>query len=104
MRFVPTPGRARGQGDPPPVPSTRARPAMARNAARARRRFLRFFPDGFRDATYVGWERDYKVETHRRWQIALADHEFERLLRTGQYSEVAARALRVEQQSRHGML
>src|SRR5688572_9321837 len=26
-----------------------------------RRRFLRFFPDGFADETYLAWERDYKA-------------------------------------------
>ena len=36
--------------------------------ARARRKFLRVFPEGFSDPTYLDWERDYKVESHRRWQ------------------------------------
>ena len=73
-------------------------------AARSRRRFLRQFPGGFRDPTYLDWERDYKVESHQRWQEALPQATFRRLLREGQAMEVASRALRVEQRSRHSML
>ncbi len=70
----------------------------------ARRKFLRYFPQGFRDATYLEWERDYKWETHKRWEVALSRAEFRRLLRAGEYREIAARAVRVEQQSRHSMI
>jgi len=31
-----------------------------------RRKFLRFFPGGFRDPTYVSWEREYKWSAHLR--------------------------------------
>src|SRR5688572_14819809 len=34
---------------------------------RCRRKFLRFFPGGFQDETYLDWERDYKVAAHARW-------------------------------------
>lgn len=73
-------------------------------AERCRRKFLRFFPDGFRDATYLDWERDYKWETHARWMEALGPDEFRRLLRAGKFVEIAARAVRVEQRSRHSMI
>ncbi len=73
-------------------------------AARCRRKFLRYFPGGFADATYLDWERDYKWQTHERWQEALGHPEFRRLLRAGEFAEVAARAVRVEQRSRHSML
>jgi hypothetical protein len=72
--------------------------------ARCRRKFLRFFPGGFRDETYLDWERDYKWETHERWEAALGPAEFRRLLRAGEHREIAARAVRVEQQSRHSMI
>ncbi|HSK19546.1 MAG TPA: hypothetical protein VK912_10405 [Longimicrobiales bacterium] len=72
--------------------------------ARCRRKFLRFFPGGFRDETYLEWERDYKWETHRRWKAALKPSEYRRLLDAGDYVEIAARAIRVEQQSRHSMI
>jgi hypothetical protein len=71
---------------------------------RCRRKFLRFFPGGFQDGTYLDWERDYKYETHRRWLKALGAAEFGRLLERGEFQEVAARAVRIEQQSRHSMI
>ena len=72
--------------------------------ARCRRRFLRFFPGGFTDDTYLDWERDYKWETHERWVAALGRAEFKRLLERGEHQEIAARAIRIEQQSRHSMI
>jgi hypothetical protein len=44
--------------------------------ARARRKFLRVFPGGFRDETYVDWERDYKWQAHLRWQRDLNEASF----------------------------
>jgi hypothetical protein len=72
--------------------------------ARCRRKFLRIFPRGFRDEDYLELERDYKWETHERWNEALGRKEFERLLRAGEFAEIAARAVRVEQRSRHSMI
>jgi hypothetical protein len=69
-----------------------------------RRKFLRFFPGGFRDPDYLEWERDYKWNSHERWQQALGKAEFRALLRKGEYAEAARRAVRVEQQSRHSMI
>ena len=77
---------------------------LTQPARRCRRKFLRFFPGGFRDETYLEWERDYKAETHQRWQAALARSEFQRLLRAGEHRTVAARAITVEQRSRHSMI
>lgn len=79
------------------------RSASAR-ALRCRRKFLRFFPGGFNDSTYLDWERDYKWETHLRWEGELNRPTFRRLLRAGEFAEIAARAMRVEQRSRHSMV
>lgn len=88
--------------------STAASPARDNRASagalRCRRKFLRYFPEGFRDETYIAWEREYKWETHERWEEALSREEFRRLLRGREFSEVAARAVRVEQRSRHSMI
>ena len=73
-------------------------------ALRCRRKFLRFFPGGFRDETYLDWERDYKWRTHLRWEEALNAGEFRRLLKAGEFNEIAARAVRVEQRSQHSMI
>jgi hypothetical protein len=72
-------------------------------AERCRRKFLRFFRKGFRDETYLAWERDYKWETHQRWEEALSRDEFRRLEQR-KYAEIAARAVRTEQKSRHSMI
>ena len=74
------------------------------SAERCRRKFLRFFPGGFRDETYLSWEREYKWETHERWEESRSREEFRRLLRAREFSEVAARAVRVEQRSRYSMI
>jgi hypothetical protein len=65
-------------------------------AARARAKFLRFFPNGFHDDTYVEWERDYKWQAHLTWRALLERREMERLLDAENYVEVALRAVRIE--------
>jgi hypothetical protein len=65
-------------------------------ARRCRRKFLRFFPDGFQDETYLAWERDYKWNANREWERMLNQSAFSRLLREGDYAEVALRAVRIE--------
>lgn len=77
---------------------------ISTKSATCRRKFLRFFPRGFQDVTYLAWERDYKWATHKRWADALGKSEFARLLSAGEFSEIATRAVRVEQQSRHSMI
>lgn len=86
------------------MPSSKRASPQSSGPARCRRKFLRFFPGAFRDETYLDWERDYKWETHRRWQAVLNRAEFHRLLVAGEHLEIAARAVRVEQQSRHSMM
>ena len=80
------------------------RKRLTPKAARSRRKFLHYFPRGFRDPTYLDWERDYKWETHERWEEALGERELRRLVRAGEFEEVARRAVQVEQRSRHSML
>ena len=53
---------------------------LASGPARARKKFLRYFPNGFRDETYLDWERGYKWETHERWEEALNRDQFRQLL------------------------
>ena len=77
-------------------------PSSAAN--RCRRKFLHFFPRGFQDKKYLAWERDYKWDTHQRWLEMLGRVEFRRLLRARAYKEIAARAIRIEQSSRHSMI
>ena len=65
-------------------------------AARCRRKFLRFFPRGFRDETYLSWERGYKYEAHEQWETELGRDTFGALLDEGRHAEAAARAVRIE--------
>jgi hypothetical protein len=93
---------------PPPDPrsvSRRARAktttsekrgALSREALRARRKFLRAFPGGFRDETYLDWERGYKWDAHRRWEAALDESTLEGLIKQKRYEEIAAAAIRIE--------
>ena len=57
---------------------------------------MRFFPDGFRDETYLEWERNYKAEAARAWQATLSAGRFAALLEAGQYADIAAEAIRIE--------
>ena len=63
---------------------------------RAKRKFHRFFPDGFRDETYLAWERDYKWQAHQEWLQHLNADAFRRALDDKRYKEVAGRAVRIE--------
>jgi len=65
-------------------------------AARCCRKFLRFFPRGFRDETYLAWERGYKYHAHEQWEAELGRDAFAALLREGRYAEAATRAVRIE--------
>ena len=63
---------------------------------RARKKFLRYFPEGFQDETYIDWERGYKWKAHERWMEALGASEFKSLLAKKRFSEIAAHAVRIE--------
>jgi hypothetical protein len=75
------------------VAARRSRPTPA---ARCRSKFLKYFPGGYRDATYVDWERDYKWQAHLKWRELLNRGELERLIDAGQHAEVALRAVKIE--------
>ena len=69
---------------------------MSAAAERCRRRFLRFFPNGFVDDTYLDWERNYKADAHARWRATLNRSAFRALLEAGDAGEIVARAVRIE--------
>jgi hypothetical protein len=70
--------------------------STAAAARRCRRKFLYYFPKGFRDETYVAWERDYKWKAHEQWNELLGRALFSDLLKEGKFQEIAARAVRIE--------
>jgi hypothetical protein len=65
-------------------------------ARRCRNKFLRYFPDGFTDETYVDWERGYKWNAHLRWREELGEAKLRALLRGGRHAEIAATAVKIE--------
>ena len=77
-------------------PSTRSHHAFAssRQLKAARRKFLSYFPKGFRDEDYI--ERGYKWDAHCQWREALGQSTFASLLRQRRFEEIALRALRIE--------
>jgi hypothetical protein len=85
-----------------PAPSRERRkrsvkaPQPNRLISRARRKFLRAFPGGFRDETYLDWERDYKWQAHLRWQDNLSEATFRRLIDQRQFETVARLASSIE--------
>ncbi len=74
----------------------RSRAKNSAQALRCRRKFLRFFPGGFRDETYIDWERGYKWTAHEQWNEALSRNKFRDLLKQREFAEIAARAVRLE--------
>src|SRR5437868_9898893 len=72
------------------------RPSNARNVERCRRKFLRFFPGGFQDETYIAWERGYKWKAHEEWEGLLDRSTFRSLLKERKYREIAAITVGIE--------
>lgn len=71
-------------------------------AARCRRHFELFYPEGFDDPTYLVAERALKERAHLEWQAELAGPTFRKLLARGEFRQVADAAVRIE--SRTSML
>jgi len=88
-------GRTRGERGAERISST-AGAAITPAAMRCRRKFLRFFPRGFADATYVDWERGYKWMAHERWTEELGVPAFRTMLRRGEHAEIARLAVGIE--------
>jgi hypothetical protein len=80
--------------------SARTRPIAAKpglpGAALARRKFLRAFPGGFRDETFVDWERAYKWNAHRQWHDVLGGEVFLAFIAERRFQDIAQAAIRIE--------
>lgn len=77
------------------VPARIHRPSAV-GARKARRKFLKVFPKGFRDETYLDWERNYKWGAHQRWAQTLSEPLFRAMLAQKSFDRVAATALGIE--------
>lgn len=60
------------------------------------KKFLFYFKKGFKDATYIAWERQYKEDAHKSFQEKLNKNDFRTLLEQRKYAEIAAIAVRIE--------
>jgi len=68
----------------------------ASSQLKCRKKFLRYFPGGFVDETYLDWERNYKWDAHERWEAQLGREALRELLRERQHVEIARRATSIE--------
>jgi hypothetical protein len=66
------------------------------SARDCRKKFLRFFPKGFTDDTYLDWERNYKAQAHARWDEVLNPDGYRALMRAGDHATIANHAVRIE--------
>jgi hypothetical protein len=64
--------------------------------ARCKRKFLRFFPEGFRDETYLDWERGYKWRAHHQWESALNRRAYRAKLSERRFLEIGTEAIKIE--------
>lgn len=82
----------------PPTSVRRARKSHpSRSVARkSRRKFLHYYPGGFSDADYLELERGYKWLAHERWLLSLNEASYRKMLRAGDYLEIAKRAISIE--------
>jgi hypothetical protein len=79
-----------------PLSGARASNVNYLGAARCRRKFELFYPDGFMDETYQVAERSYKERAHLEWQSELGPVAFRKLLARGEFRQIADTAVRIE--------
>jgi hypothetical protein len=69
---------------------------QGKNALKSRRKFLRYFPAGFADETYIDWERGYKWDAYERWCAELRRQNMRSLLDACEFEAIAKRAVAIE--------
>jgi hypothetical protein len=69
---------------------------QSRGREKCKRKFLHYFPGGFKSKKYNDWERGYKWNAHLQWDEELNQHVFYELLRKNQYQEIASQVVRIE--------
>jgi hypothetical protein len=79
-----------------PLTGARASNVNYLGAARCRRKFELFYPDGFQDETYQVAERSYKERAHLEWRSELGAADFRKLLARGEFRQIADTAVRIE--------
>ncbi len=79
-----------------PASGPRASNVNYLGAARCRRKFELYYPEGFGDEAYLVGERAHKERAHRQWLLELGPELFSRQLARGEYRQVVDAALRIE--------
>lgn len=79
-----------------PTTGARAGNVSYLGAARCRRKFELYYPDGFADDTYLVAERSFKERAHMEWEAQLGPAAFRKLLARGEYRQIADTAVRIE--------
>ncbi len=59
------------------------------------KKFLFYFKKGFKDATYIDWEREYKEEASMAFREKLNKSSFLELLEKRKFMEIAMSAVRI---------
>ncbi|MEP6825021.1 MAG: hypothetical protein ABI919_09410, partial [Ramlibacter sp.] len=76
-----------------PLTGARAASISYLGAARCRRKFELYYPDGFFDPAYVVAERSLKERAHMEWQSELGPAAFRKLLARGEFRQIADTAV-----------
>mgnify|MGYP000599982620 CR=1 FL=1 len=71
-------------------------PATQTRRERCRKKFLAFYPGGFDDDDYIDLERSDKWDAHNTWEDLLGRRRFADMLKQHAFTEIAARAVRIE--------
>src|SRR3569832_2217452 len=79
-----------------PLSGARASNVNYLGAARCRRKFELYYPDGFVDETYQVAERSFKDRAHLEWQAELGPVAIRKLLARGEFRQIADAAIRIE--------
>ena len=69
---------------------------LDRKALACRREFLSHFHGGFKDETYIAWERDYKVNAHEAWERELSKDKLAELIDNKDFDTIGQQAVRIE--------
>jgi len=80
----------------PSLTGARAAGVSYLGAARCRRKFELYYPEGFFDPAYVVAERSPKERAHMEWQAELGPATFRKLLARGEFRQIADTAVRIE--------
>lgn len=80
----------------PALTGARAASISYLGAARCRRKFELYYPEGFYDPAYVVGERSPKERAHMEWQAELGPVAFRKLLARGEFRQIADTAVRIE--------